>query len=47
MWFILTVPPAIGLAVAVIPTLKYEITTEGHEKMLAELVKRHQNETEK
>ncbi|MBQ7203221.1 MAG: MFS transporter [Eubacterium sp.] len=41
MWFILTVPPAVGIAIAVIPTLKYEITTEAHEKMLAELVKRH------
>ncbi len=49
MWFILTVPPAIGLAVAVLPTLKYEISTAEHEKMLAELVKRHaamQNERE-
>lgn len=42
MWFILTIPPAIGLALAVIPTLKYEITTEDHENMLAELIKRHE-----
>lgn len=41
MWFLLTIPPAIGLAIAVIPTLKYEITKESHEEMLAELVKRH------
>ena len=41
MWFILTVPPAIGIAIAVIPTLKYEITTKDHDEMLAELVKRH------
>ncbi|MBE6720754.1 MAG: hypothetical protein E7571_08920 [Ruminococcaceae bacterium] len=41
MWFILTVPPAIGIALAVIPTLRYEITPADHEKMLAELVERH------
>ena len=41
MWFLLTIPPAIGMAIAVIPTLKYEIDQKSHEKMLAELVKRH------
>ena len=47
MWFILTVPPAIGLAIAVIPTLKYEITTADHEKMLGELIRRHAEMQEK
>lgn len=47
MWFILTVPPAIGLAIAVIPTLKYEITTADHEKMLGELIRRHAEMEEK
>ncbi len=42
MWFLLTIPPAIGMALAVIPTLKYEITKESHSKMLEELVKRHE-----
>ena len=46
MWFILTIPPAIGLVLAIIPTLKYEISTEEHEKMLAELIKRHNSKTE-
>lgn len=41
MWFLLTVPPAIGLAIAVIPTLKYEITRESHKKMLDVLVEKH------
>ena len=41
MWFVLTVPPAIGIAIAVIPTLKYEISTADHEKMLDELIRRH------
>jgi Na+/melibiose symporter-like transporter len=44
MWFLLTVPPAIGMMVAIIPTLKYEITKKDHEKMLAELIKRHDAE---
>ena len=41
MWFLLTVPPAIGMALAVIPTLKYEITKESHAQMLDELIKKH------
>lgn len=44
MWFLLTVPPAIGMAVAVLPTLKYEITTKSHSKMLEELIERHKAE---
>lgn len=44
MWFLLTVPPAIGMAVAVLPTLKYEITTKSHSKMLEELIERHKSE---
>ncbi|MBR2133388.1 MAG: MFS transporter [Eubacterium sp.] len=41
MWFLLTVPPAIGMIIAVIPTIKYEITKPEHEKMLSALVERH------
>lgn len=44
MWFLLTVPPAIGMAVAVLPTLKYEISTKSHSKMLEELIERHKSE---
>ena len=44
MWFLLTVPPAIGMAGAVLPTLKYEITTKSHSKMLEELIERHKSE---
>ena len=43
MWFILTVPAAIAYAIAIIPTIKYEISTKDHQKMLDELVKRHSN----
>ena len=41
MWFLLTVPPAIAFVIAILPTLKYEIATKEHEKMLSELIERH------
>ena len=41
MWFLLTIPPAIGLAIAVIPTIKYEITKESHAEMLTTLIQKH------
>ncbi|MBR3738522.1 MAG: MFS transporter, partial [Eubacterium sp.] len=41
MWFILTVPAAIAYAVAIIPTIKYEISTKDHQKMLDALIERH------
>lgn len=41
MWFLITIPPAIGMILAVIPTIKYEIDRKSHEKMLSELVERH------
>ena len=44
MWFLITVPPAIGMVLAILPTLKYEITKEQHQKMLSELIERHKKE---
>ncbi len=44
MWLLISIPPAIGMAISVIPTLKYEIDRKSHEKMLAELVERHSEE---
>ena len=41
MWFILTIPAAIAYAIAIIPTIKYEISTREHQKMLDSLVERH------
>ncbi|MDE5995590.1 MAG: MFS transporter, partial [Eubacterium sp.] len=41
MWLLISIPPAIGMAISVIPTIKYEIDRKSHEKMLAELVERH------
>lgn len=41
MWFLISIPPAIGMAISVIPTLKYEITRESHDEMLKTLVEKH------
>jgi hypothetical protein len=41
MWFLVTVPAGIGLAIAVIPTLKYEITPEHREEIYAALKIKH------
>ncbi len=41
MWFLITIPPAIGMIISIIPTIKYEITNKSHQKMLSELVERH------
>lgn len=46
MWFLISVPPAIGMALAVIPTLKYDIDKKSHDKMLEELVERHRSNSE-
>lgn len=46
MWFLLTIPPAIGMALAVIPTLKYEITNKSHQQMLESLIEKHKNNAE-
>ncbi len=43
MWFLISIPPAIGMAAAVIPTLKYEITKESHAEMLSTLIERHKS----
>ena len=41
MWFLLTIPPAIGMAISIIPTIKYEITSKSHQEMLNVLIERH------
>ena len=41
MWFLVSIPPAIGMALGVIPTIKYEITKKNHGEMLAVLVEKH------
>ena len=47
MWFLISIPPAIGMALAVIPTLKYEIDKESHEKMLDVLIEKHRQAEDK
>ncbi len=42
MWFLLTVPAAIGMIIAVLPTLKYEITKSDHDSMLKALIEKHE-----
>jgi len=44
MWFLISIPPAIGMAISIIPTLKYELDRKTHNKILAELVEKHNQE---
>lgn len=44
MWFLISIPPAIGMALGVIPTLKYEISRKSHEEILQSLIEKHKNE---
>ena len=46
LFFIVSIPPAIGCLLGVIPTWKYTFTDKEHEKMLEELNKRRHEETE-
>jgi Na+/melibiose symporter-like transporter len=42
MFFLISIPPAIGMVLAAIPTLKYALPNDEHKRILAELVaKRH------
>ena len=44
MWLLITIPPAIGMAISIIPTIKYEITSKSHQEMLNVLIERHKEE---
>ena len=44
MWFLLTVPAAIGMIIAIIPTIKYEITKSEHDSILKSLIEKHESE---
>lgn len=44
MWFLISIPPAIGMALGVIPTIKYEISRKSHEQILQSLIEKHKNE---
>ena len=49
MFFLISIPPAVGMVLAAIPTLKYALPDKKHKEILAELIsKRHatENQTE-
>lgn len=47
MFFLISIPPAIGMVLSALPTLKYALSDKEHEKILAELVaKRNEEKTE-
>ncbi len=41
MWFLISIPPAIGMLLAIIPTIKYELNQKEHDRILDALVERH------
>lgn len=47
MFFLISIPPAIGMLLSAIPTLKYAMTDKEHENILAELVSRRRTAKEK
>lgn len=46
MFFLISIPPAIGMLLSAIPTLKYAMSDKEHENILAELVSRRRSANE-
>lgn len=46
MFFLISIPPAIGMVLSAIPTLKYAMTDAEHKEMLSELVSRRKGTKE-
>ena len=47
MFFLISIPPAIGMVLSALPTLKYALSDKEHERILSELVaKRNEEKTE-
>ena len=46
MFFLISIPPAIGMFLSALPTLKYAMTDKEHKQILAELVAKRGNKTE-
>ena len=45
MFFLISIPPAVGMVLAAVPTLKYALPDREHKRILAELIsKRHGTE---
>lgn len=47
MFFLISIPPAIGMLLSALPTLKYAMTDKEHTKMLSELVEKRAEKNEK
>lgn len=43
MFFLISIPPAIGMVLSALPTLKYALSDKEHERILAELVAKRKN----
>ncbi|MCR4593783.1 MAG: MFS transporter [Clostridiales bacterium] len=46
MFFLISIPPAVGMALAAIPTLKYPLTDKEHTRILDELVEKRATKAE-
>lgn len=46
MFFLISIPPAIGMILSAIPTLKYAMTDAEHKEMLSELISRRKGKKE-
>lgn len=46
MFFLISIPPAIGMVLSAIPTLKYAMTDAEHKEMLSELISRRKGKKE-
>lgn len=44
MFLLLSVPPAIGMVLSALPTIKYALTDKEHTRILSELVKKHSDD---
>ena len=43
MFLLISIPPAIGMLLSAIPTIKYSLTDEEHTRILNELIARRAN----
>ncbi|MGN0516788.1 MFS transporter [Eubacterium sp.] len=43
MFFLISIPPAIGMVLSALPTLKYALSDKEHERILAELIAKRKN----
>ncbi len=46
MFFLISIPPAIGMLLSALPTLKYALSDKEHARILGELVAKRAEENE-